>query len=312
MIGHETLWRQLWRWPVTPACVLTALLILGGAAVDGGQAKLDVLRIGTGGSLNGEKADNKEKAALKTLKSFIKEETGLDNNMTDQKGWQELSDKLARGELDLGVYQGYEFAWAQEKHPDLKPLALAINVHRYPTAHVVAGPKVGAKDFKGLQGKSFAIPVEGPRFLQLFLEHQTRAAGKSPEQFFGKVTRPESGKLEDTIDDVVDGLVDAMVVDRAALEAFKLRKPARFKKLHEVAHSQPLPPPLVAYFGKHLDDATRERFRRGLLEANKKEKGKQMLELFGLTHFEAVPADFGKVVEATRKTYPPEMAPKTR
>jgi len=99
-----------------------------------------------------------------------------------------------------------------------------------------------------------------------------------------------------------------MVVDQAALETFKQLKPARFKKLHPVAHSQPFPPPLVAYYGKHLDDATREKFRVGLLGASKKEKGKQMLEMFGLTHFEPAPTDFGKVLGEARKNYPAEAS----
>ena len=43
---------------------------------------------------------------------------------------RELADKMTKGELQLGVFQGYEFAWAQEKQPQLKPLALAVNVYR--------------------------------------------------------------------------------------------------------------------------------------------------------------------------------------
>jgi len=294
-------------WGRGVVCLLGALPLLAGAAADGRQqGKVDLLRIGSSGSLNGDKTDDKEKSALATLKSFIKDETGLNNEIVEQKDWQELTDKLAKGQVHVGVYQGYEFAWAQEKHPELRPLALAINVHRYPTAHVVTNVKNKSKDFAGLQGQSFAIPVSAPRFLRFFVERQTEKAGKTPEAFFAKVTRPK--EVDVALDDVVDGVVNAMVVDRAALEAFKQEKPARFKKLKEVMHSGPTPPPIVAYYGKYLDNDTRERFRTGLLGANKKETGKQMLEFFGLTHFEPVPNDFAKLLADTRKTYPPSEA----
>jgi len=215
-----------------------------------------------------------------------------------------LTDKLAKGALDLGVYQGFEYAWAQEKQSDLKPLAVAVNVYTYPVAYVVTNRTNKAQSFRDLQGQSLAIPATGQRFLNLFVEREIPAAAKKPpDSFFSKITTPE--EIEDALDDTVDGVVQAMVVDRAALEAFKRRKPARFKNLKEVAHSQPFPPPLVAYYGKNLDEATLERLRSGLLDANRKEKGETLLTLFRFTGFILPPSDFDNVLAETRKTYPP-------
>jgi len=302
MVACTTL-RRYWRWgAVLPACVVAALLALTDAPADGRRGR-DVIRIGTTGSVNGEKSNSKEKSSLVTLKTFLKDETGLENEILEERDWRVLTNKLAKGQLQVGVYQGYEFAWAQEQRPDLKPLALAINVHRYPVAYVVSNTANKAKDFNGLQGQTFAIPQDGPRFLRFYVSREAKAGGKTLDTFFAKVTTPE--RIEPALDDVVDGIVGAVVVERAALEVFKLRKPARFKKLRAVAHSQPFPPPVIAYCGNTLDEDTRERFRSGLLAANKQEKGKQMMELFGLTHFETAPPDFGKVLAATRKAYPP-------
>src|SRR5205823_14458272 len=105
----------------------------------------------------------------------------------------------------------------------------------------------------------------------------------------------------------VDGAVQAAVADRAALEAYKQRKPGRFKQIKEVAHSQPFPPPVVAYYGNYLDAATLKRFEDGLLGAAKKEKGQTTLTLFHLTGFERPAADFAKVLADSRKNYPPEL-----
>ena len=65
---------------------------------------------------------------------------------------------------------------------------------------------------------------------------------------------------------------------------------------------------IVAYYDKVLDEATLRRFREGLLNASKKEKGRTMLTLFKLTGFDAVPEDLGKVLAETRKTYSPPGA----
>lgn len=288
------------RWVLAGcAWTLATFFLAGTAGVQGG--KVDVLRVGTSQSLTGN--TKKEDSARETLKSFIKEETGLDNEGVSQKDWRELAENLAKGKLHLGVFEGYEFAWAQEKHPELQPLAIAVNVYKYPVGYVVAQRKNDAKDFAGLQGQSLAIPTSGPHFLKLFVDRECEANKKKTATFFSKVTTPES--IEDALDDVVDGVVQATVVDQAALVAYKRRKPGRFKQIKEVAHSQAFPAPLIAYYGKVLDEATRTRLKDGLLGASKKEKGQTMLTLFHLTAFEPVPENFGKVLAETRKNYPP-------
>lgn len=301
--------RTTGRRAVLLGLALAAAVALPGVGVSGRQAKVDVLRIGTSGTLTVEKDASKEKGALETLRSFIKEETGLTNEIIRQKDWRELMDKMVKGQLQIGVFQGYEFAWAQEQHAELKPLALAVNVYRYPVAYVVAKKDDPAKDFAGLQGQSLCLPDSGQRYLRLFVERQSQAAGKDAKSFFSKITTKDN--VEDMLDDVVDGAVQAAAVDRAALEAYKRRKPGRFNQLKDVAHSQPLPPVVIAYYDKVLDDATLKRFRDGLLGASNKEKGRMMLTLFKLSGFDAPPDDFEKVLAEARKAYPPPSAEKT-
>jgi ABC-type phosphate/phosphonate transport system substrate-binding protein len=274
-----------------------------GLAAYGQQGKLDVLRIGTSGTLAAEKGGPKETAALDTLKVFIKDETGLDNEILRYKDWQELTDKLAKQKAQLGVFQGYEFAWAQEKLPGLHPLAVAVNVYLYPVAYVVARKDSQAADFAGLQGQSLALPGTGQRYLELFVERQAQARGKDLHTFFSKLVTKDNA--EDALDDVVDGTEQAAVAERAALEAYKRRKPGRFAQLKEVAHSQAFPPAVVAYYDKALDEDTLGRFRKGLLDASRTEKGQMMLTMFRLTGFQAVPQDFQQVLTRTRKEYPP-------
>jgi ABC-type phosphate/phosphonate transport system substrate-binding protein len=302
MISSSSLARRCRAGSVPSALGLAALLLIPGAAAHGQQGKTNVLRIGTSGTLTGT-SGSREKAGLKTLRSFIKEETGLNNEIVRQKDWQELADKMASGDLQVGVFQGYEFAWAVARQPKLKPLAIAVNVYRYPVAYVVAPRDSKAKTFADLQGQSIAIPAVGENFLRLFVDRQSEANGQKADQFFSKITTPDN--VEDALDAAVDGKVQAVVADRAALEAYRQRKPGRFKRLKEIAHSQPFPPPVVAYYDSTLDRTTLRRFKDGLLNAAKKETGQMLLTLFRLTGFQEVPDDFNEVLAATRKAYPP-------
>jgi len=280
-----------------------AILALGAFVLTSrGQQAVTLLRIGSSGSLITAGKSGQETAALGTLQNFIKTETGLNNEIIRQKNWRELAEKMASKEFHLGVFQGYEFAWAQEKYPALKPLALAINVHRYSIAYVITAKTSSAGNFAGLQGQALAI-TGADGFLRIFIERQCQALGKKPEEFFSRVTTPEN--VEDALDDAVDGKVQAVAVDRAGLEAYKRRKPGRFNQLKPVAQSKPFPPVVVAHYDEALDGATLQRFRDGLLNASQKESGQTLLTLFKLTKFEAVPADFERVLADTRAAYPP-------
>jgi ABC-type phosphate/phosphonate transport system substrate-binding protein len=270
---------------------------------NGQQARLETLRIGASGTLTGNADDPKEKAGLKTLRRFIKDETGMDSDIIGQLNWQTLADKMAKGELHLAFLQGYEFAWAQEKYADLKALTIAVNLDRYPVACVLTRRDNPAKDFAGLRKQSLTLPTTSLGFLRLFVERQSEAAGKKAAEYFSKITTPDN--VEDAIDDVVDGKVQATVVDRAALEAYQRRKPGRFKRLKEVTRSHPFPPAVVVYYGSALDQATLRRFKDGLLGAARKEKGQTLLTLSRLTGFESVPDDLGRTLARTRRAYPP-------
>jgi ABC-type phosphate/phosphonate transport system substrate-binding protein len=299
--------RRAW-WLV--AVAVTAFLFWDDRSADGQAAKLDVLRIGTSGTLSSANANRDDKSSLETLRGFIKDETGLNSEIERQKDCPDLLDKMSKGQLQVGVLQGFEYARMQAHHPELKPLAVAVNIYVYPIINVVTGPNGRATDFAGLKGQSLIMLGNSPGHFRLYVERQCHAAGAKPETFFSKISSRDN--FEDALDDVVDGTVDATVVDQAALDAFKQKKPGRFNRLKTVARSQPFPPAVVAYYGTFLDEATRKQFSEGLLNASNKEKGQTMLTIFRLTGFQVPPADFEKVLAATREAYPPLDAAKQK
>ncbi len=276
---------------------------LGLALAQSQQEKIKVLNIGSSGSLTASSSNVKEEDAIETLRSFLKEETGMDNKITHEKNWQAVVDKLVKQELQIGVFQGYEFAWAQEKVPSLKPLMLAVKFHPYQRVYIVVKTDNKATDFAGLEGQTLSIPAASVGFPALFVEREALTKGKKLDAYFSKISRPE--EAEDAIDDVVDGVVQAAVVDQTVLDTFKRRKPGRFARLKQVAESEPFPPPVIAYKDKDLDTATLDKFRDGLIRASTRERGKKMLTMFHLTAFEVPPDDLAKVLAETGKKYPP-------
>jgi ABC-type phosphate/phosphonate transport system substrate-binding protein len=295
--------RQFEQRPLFHAFAVAALLTIAGTTANGQQARLEMLRIGASGTLTGNADDPREKAGLKTLRRFIRDETGLNSEIIGQLNWETLAERMAKGELHLAFFQGFEFAWAQDKYPELKPLTVAVNVDRYPVAYVLTRRDNSVKHFADLRKQSLSLPMTSLSYLRLFVDRQSEASGMKAEDFFSKITTPDN--VEDAIDDVIDGKVQATVVDRAALEAYKRRKPGRFKKLKEVTHSQPFPPAVVAYYGAVLDPATLARFKDGLLGSVRKEKGRTLLTLSRLSGFEAVPEGFDRALDRTRTAYPP-------
>lgn len=307
--GRETLMiscatrlrRFIWQ-PVAAAGATIALLLGLSTWGDARPLPLDTLRIGTTGSLAASAGKDREETALDTLRDFIKSETGFNNEILRQKGWFPTADGVVRGQLHLGFFQGYEFAWAQEKFPSLKPLAVAVNVHLYPTVHVVAQRNDPARSFADLAGHILALPPGGGTYTRVFVDQQSLALGKPSSAFFSSIVM--SPTVEDALDDLVDGKVQAAAVERVALEAFKRLKPGRFTRLKEITHSQPFPPPLLAYQPGVLDEATLHKFRTGLLRAGHNDRGQTLLTHFRLTGFEAPAPDFDRVVAETRRAYP--------
>jgi ABC-type phosphate/phosphonate transport system substrate-binding protein len=287
---------------VVVSVMLCALVAMDSPGLQQAQQP-QLLRIGTSGSLALNSGNVSEQAAIDTLKSFIKDETGFDNEILKQNSWRDLAEKMRAGQLDLGVFQGCEFAWAKEKYPQLNALATAVNVYQNRYAYIVARKDNPVQNFAGLKGQAIAIPASAEGQLALFVDHLASQAGKSPESYFSRETHPKS--VEDAIDDVVDGVVQAAVVDRVGVEAYKRLKPGRFRQLKEVAHSGPFPSPVVADYNAKLDSATVSKVVNGLLSSNQTDRGQRLLEMFKLTGFQRPPADFDQLLQTVRRDYPP-------
>jgi ABC-type phosphate/phosphonate transport system substrate-binding protein len=234
--------------------------------------------------------------------ALMRSQTGLNGQILPCGDTYDLGRQLHEGKMDLGVFHGIEFGWAQQKYPDLRPLVIAINKHRHVTANVVVRSDSTAASFADLKGKVVALPRYSREHCRLFLERLCREAGAETPAFLAKLATPAN--VENALDDVVRGKVQAAVVEGVALECYEQVKSGCFARLKVLKQSEIFPAGVVAYRQGVLDEAMLTRFREGMINANQNERGRDLMSMWKLTAFEDVPADYSQTLANIVRAYP--------
>jgi ABC-type phosphate/phosphonate transport system substrate-binding protein len=239
------------------------------------------------------------------LKALMESLTGVSGDLQVGGDAKKLALELKENKVQLGVFHGFEFAWARLHCPELKPLAAAVVVHPTFHAYLIVHKDHPAASAGDLKGKTVALPAISRAHLHLFLERRCPGEGIESKEFFSEVRRPSDP--EEALDDVVDGLLDSALVDRVAVERFQKNKPGRWAKLRILHQSEVFPPSVIAYMPGVLDEATLQQFRAGLLNAENSPKSKDLLKLCRITGFIAIPADYEEMLADILKAYPPPL-----
>lgn len=260
------------------------------------------LRIGLMDTLFRDIDEGSIKSSVDQFQSMMEKETGLKGSSAHVKDWQQLAKDVADGKYDIGVFHGYELAWARDKNPKLKALAIAVNQKDEPKAILIVRNDSKSTGLGDLKGLNLAMPTQSKGHCWLFLDRACDKLGNEPAKYFGKIAASET--TEDALDDVVDGNVDAALVDEVGLERFRSRKPKRFEKLKELEKSAAFPSPAIVYQEGNLDEGTRRKIFDALMNAPKNPEGKQMLTVWRLSSFERVPKGYDRTVDDILKLYP--------
>jgi fatty acid desaturase/ABC-type phosphate/phosphonate transport system substrate-binding protein len=215
----------------------------------------------------------------------------------------DLGDMLAEGKVDIGVFHGIEFAWAQQKHPELRPLFIAYNKQPHLQTCLVIRADDNATSFLDLKGKSLALPLGQRIHCQLFMEKGCQTSGRSPEEFFSSVTKPPN--IEAALDGLVDGVHQAAVVDVVGLDAYKQRKPARFGQIKIAQKSEIFPASVIAYRPGTFDEGEVNLLKQRMAANARNRLTQQLLTLWKLTAIEPIPPDFEETTADILKSYPP-------
>jgi ABC-type phosphate/phosphonate transport system substrate-binding protein len=241
-------------------------------------------------------------AMMQPFGALMEAQTGVSGELVPCGDSENLGQQLTEDKVQLGVFHGIEFGWARQKHPDMRPLVIAVNQQKYLRAHLVTRADSKVSAVCDLQGKSLALPNQTRDHCRMFLQRRCQEGKKEPASFFSKITNPAN--VEDALDDVVDGLVEVCVVDSISFDCYKRRKPGRFAKLKIVQSSELFPAAVVAFRPGILDEATLKRFHDGMINANRTVMGKQLMTLWKLTGFEDVPPDYDQALTDIVKAYP--------
>jgi ABC-type phosphate/phosphonate transport system substrate-binding protein len=234
--------------------------------------------------------------------SLMRDQTGLEGDVITAGDAFDVGRRLSDKEFQLGVFHGYEFAWAQQKYPELRPLCIAINRHRTVRALLVVRNDSTALSLADLKGKTLSMPRRSREHCLLFLERDCQALDALPKDFFGKIVNHPN--IEDALDDVLRDKVQAVVVDSISLETYEQLKSGCFARLKVLKQSEAFPGGVVAYCQGALDQATLTKFRDGMINANQTSRGRDLMAMWKMTAFEGVPADFQQTLDAILKAYP--------
>ncbi|HKB40394.1 MAG TPA: PhnD/SsuA/transferrin family substrate-binding protein [Gemmataceae bacterium] len=291
------------RWIAWSAAALVAAAILLLPAGRAEEGDIRSIRIGLVRTLFRDTPPSLVQVLSQPLKALMQSQTGMTGELSIAGDAFALSKKLKENKVQLGVFHGFEFAWARQKNPGLRPLVVVVSHHRQLHAHLIVRKDSSASGCGGLKGKVLAIPQGSREHCHLYLERRCPGGGVDPKSFFSEITRPAS--TEDALDDVIDGTVQAAIVDRFALDQYQQDKPNRCNRLRVLHQSEMFPTGVVAYQAGALDEGTLRRFHDGMIGANKSERGKELLKMCRITSFEEVPADYEQMLEDIAKAYPP-------
>ena len=286
------------------AVLLLSCLLLFAVPLPAQDKDPDPIKIGMNESLFVDVSPFLVKLFAPSFNELCRDCTGFPTQMVQCGNPFQTTKQVRDGQLHFGVYQGVEFAWASQKYDDLVPLMVAINRHPNIKAHLVVKKDSAVTGFADLKGKDIAYPLKSKEHCRLFLERNCSDCGQcEPKTFFSQVTRP--GGTERALDDVCSGTVQAAIVETVALESYESIKPGCFARLRVVKASERFPVGVIAYRKGNLSEATLAKFRTGMINANKNERTREMMNMYQITAFEPVPSDYAQTCADIARAYPP-------
>jgi ABC-type phosphate/phosphonate transport system substrate-binding protein len=265
-------------------------------------ASRPTVRIGVAESLCRDTDPKVLMALVPPFRALAKSCTGLDCDLLYGGDAFQLADRLAKGQLDLGIFQGIELAWVRQRHPELQPLVTVLNGKPYLRAALVVPASSRATCLGDLKDRSVAIPHYSLEDCYLFLGKLCREQGLSLQPFPSRVTQPADA--EEALDAVAEGAVGAAIVEELCLDCYQRRKPGRFERLKVLQRSEQFPASVVAYRAGRLSEATLRLFRKGICRAHQDPCSRDLLTWWRITAFEPVPATYPQALDEIVKTYP--------
>jgi ABC-type phosphate/phosphonate transport system substrate-binding protein len=248
-------------------------------------------------------------ALAKPFRDLMAKQTGYGGDVEIVDDPLALAEKLKDKKLQIGVFHGFEFAWARQKCDQLVPLIVTMPPGGKVQAVVVVHRSNPAKTLADLKDDGVVIPRGAKAHSLAFLDKVRGGLDDAAAKPTPKVTLTP----EEVLTMVAAGEVKAALVDVCALDGYSTLQPGASKALKVLHQSETVPPAVVCYCKGSLSDADAARIRSGLASATKTASGKMLMTLWNLKGFEEPPANYQSSLDAILKEYPcPAERPETR
>ncbi len=239
-------------------------------------------------------------ALSKPFRELVFKQTGFTGDVDLCPDAMTLIEKLKEKKLQIGVFHGHEFAWAQKKCPDLLPIVVTIPPGGKAQSMIVVNQDCKATTVADLADEPITLPRGTKAYSFVFMDKCRLGLGKTIAKPVTKVGMT----TEDLLNAVVLGEVAAALVDASTLDGYQTLQPGAFKQLKILAKSEVFPSAVVAYRKGSISEDDAAKLRKGLATANQNPSGKLLMTLWNLKGLEEPPADYQQKLDAILKAYP--------
>lgn len=290
------------RWIVLATAAVCVCAPTAGAA-DPAELKI--------GMLSGMFRDQQPKviqALSKPFRDLMTKHVGYSGDVEVMDCPHALCDRLKENKVQLGVFHGFEFAWAQQRCDDLVPIIVTQPPGGLVQGLIVVQDECPAKSVADLTESGVLIPRGAKAHTLVYLE---KARDGLPAAT-AKPTAKTDQTPEDVLNAVANGTAKAALVDVVAFDGYKVLNPSTAKGLRVLAKSEEFPPAVVCYRKGTLTDEQVAKIRDGMTASCKTPTGKMLMTLWNLKGFEPPPKTYQSSLDDILKAYPvPKVDPKT-
>ena len=243
---------------------------------------------------------NMVQALAKPFRDLMLKQTGFTGDVEILDDPLALADRLKEKKVQIGVFHGFEFAWAKQRCDDLIPLIVTQPPGGKVQAVVVVHKTFEGKSLADLKADAVHIPRGAKAHSLAFLDKARTGLDAAHAKPTPKVTLTP----EEVLNAVASGEAKAALVDVCALDGYQFLQPGAFKALKVLERSEAFPPAVVAYRKGSLSDEDAARIRKGLASASKTASGKMLMTMWNLKGFEEPPAEYQASLDTILKAYP--------
>jgi ABC-type phosphate/phosphonate transport system substrate-binding protein len=291
------------------APLLVFLAMMSPSITLGGDASKPGVRIAMPDTLFPDMSNAARLIGGKAYQNLLGARAGVPVEVVHLPDAATMAEQLDQGKLQLGVFQGFEFAWAKEKCADLRPLVVAVPHCEIRVCLLVRADSKMAS-VADLDGKKVGIPAGTRDYARMYLE-KLRAAEATAAEIDFELVKPDDA--DEALEDVIDGKLSAAVVTEASRSSFQDNKPGRYRRLKLLARSPTWPLAVIAYKKGLVDTNVLNSCAAGFTGAEGDIHFAVPLRVMQLKGFAAVPRDYSEQLAEILRAYPaPDNAPNGR